>query len=369
MSATMYGCEIVCSLPIGRAASAYAPSRRSSGTKSSRGTRPIAASTRSSSMPRRRSCDSTIPARSSADTRERLHRTRHRDTEVREHGRSDVRDPVQLGLEPDGHDRHERVARDERAVAAAARVVAAAQIGELPALRGGDEKLAGVRVRESGTRAMGSVRMLELLEELVDWAVCTAAASDDLVPLEAKRDIHGREAVQPPRQLARVDSRLREEIDLAGAVRGSHDDLSFEIREGLLQTRRASDRGLAVIGEQHDRVALEELVRPAGCVEERCYSGVGLLERAVGGSAVGPGRVRYEVVAGQVEGEEVEAVAGDEPPPDRGGVRVDRPAAATAHRERRSGPVRLEQAVEEEATRPVRGAADAGERRQVAMAA
>ena len=34
---------------------------------------------------------------------------------------------------------------DERAVAAAARVVAAAEVGELPALGGGDEPLAGVR--------------------------------------------------------------------------------------------------------------------------------------------------------------------------------------------------------------------------------
>src|SRR5947209_7944552 len=50
----MYGWEIVWSPPIGSAASLYASSRSSSGTKSSRGTRSIAASTASAVMPRRR---------------------------------------------------------------------------------------------------------------------------------------------------------------------------------------------------------------------------------------------------------------------------------------------------------------------------
>src|SRR5437764_338811 len=52
MSATMYGCEIVWPPPSGSAASAYASSRSSSGTKSSRGTRAIAASTASSATGR-----------------------------------------------------------------------------------------------------------------------------------------------------------------------------------------------------------------------------------------------------------------------------------------------------------------------------
>src|SRR6266566_4848193 len=97
----MYGCEIVWPALIGSAASAYAASRRSSGTKSSRGTRAIAASTRSSSMPRRRSCHSTIVIRSSADTDRRLHRGGHRDSEMLEQSGSDVGDPVQLRADAD----------------------------------------------------------------------------------------------------------------------------------------------------------------------------------------------------------------------------------------------------------------------------
>ena len=65
-------------------------------------------------------------------------------------------------LDPDREERDERVAGDERAVAAAAQVVAAAEVGELPALCHGDEQLAGVRVRERGADALGCVGMLEL---------------------------------------------------------------------------------------------------------------------------------------------------------------------------------------------------------------
>src|SRR6266516_43435 len=211
MSATMYGWEIVWSPPMGSAASAYAPSRRCGGTKSSRGTRPIAASTRSSSMPRRRSCHSTIcalasaDARASADIDERLHRFRSSHAEVREHGRGNVRDPTDLGLEADGHDRHERVAGDERAVAPAARVVAAAEVGELPALGRRHEQLAGVRVRERRPDAPGGVWMLQLL----DRAVRAVPAGHGVAALEAERDVHRREAVQPLRQLAGIDARTR----------------------------------------------------------------------------------------------------------------------------------------------------------------
>ena len=124
-----------------------------------------------------------------------------------------------------------------------------------------------------------------------------------------------------------------------------------------------------MVGEEHDRVALEELVRSAGSIEEGADRRVGLLERLVGGRAVRAGGVRGEVIAREVVGKEVEAVARDEPPPDRGCVRIDRAGAAAAYRERRSRPVRLEQAVEEEAARPVGGAAHSREGRQVAVAA
>src|SRR3954447_24706859 len=76
---------------------------------------PIASSTRSSSMSRPRSCRSTICRRSGGiGVRGRL------DAEVLERERREVDDPAWLGVEPDGQDRHQRVAGLERAVAAAA---------------------------------------------------------------------------------------------------------------------------------------------------------------------------------------------------------------------------------------------------------
>src|SRR4029078_7105558 len=97
--------------------------------------------------------------------------------------------------------------------------------------------------------------------QLLDPAVRTVAAGDDTVPLEAERDVDRRKSVQLPRELCGVDPSSREEIDLSGAVRRRHDDLSLEVGERFLQACRAPDRGLAVIGEEHDGVALEELVR------------------------------------------------------------------------------------------------------------
>src|SRR3954466_7552694 len=66
MQATIQGCEIVCPSPIATAPSRYA-SRRSSGAMNrSRGTSAIARSTHSSSIPRRRSCRSTIRSRAAS---------------------------------------------------------------------------------------------------------------------------------------------------------------------------------------------------------------------------------------------------------------------------------------------------------------
>src|SRR6266702_3619207 len=125
--------------------------RSSSGTNSSRGTRSIAASTRSSSMPRARSWWSTIARRSDdAGT-----------GEVREHSWSDIGDALDRRIDTDGEHRHDGVAFDERAVAAPARMMASADIDELPSLRGGDQQLAGVRIGERGPRAVERVRVVE----------------------------------------------------------------------------------------------------------------------------------------------------------------------------------------------------------------
>ena len=134
-----------------------------------------------------------------------------------------------------------------------------------------------------------------------------------------------------------------------------------------MQLAGAVDVRLAVIGMEHDRVALEKRVRPARRVEQRGDRRVGALERDV----VGAGRtvrVRREVEVGEVEREEVEAVARDEPASDRRGVRVEGAGRAVADGERRPGQIRLEQAVEEEPLRPERGLRHPRQRRRMARA-
>src|SRR5829696_6810610 len=124
----MYGWEIVWPDPIGSAASSYARRRRSGGTNASRGTRSIASRTLVSAMSRPRSCSSTI-------LRSRIS------------GCAGIRRSLDPEVPGD-----ERVAVQQRAVRAAARVVAAAEIGELDAPRRGDEHVAGVRARERPAR-------------------------------------------------------------------------------------------------------------------------------------------------------------------------------------------------------------------------
>src|SRR6187549_4090231 len=128
----MNGWEMVWSSPIGSAASSYAYGATSTGTNSSRGTRPIAASTRSSAIPRARSWRSTIRARS-ADAREALRIRGWVDAEVREDERGDAGNAVGRRVDADRQHRYERVAGDEGAVTAAAEVVAAAEVDELDA--------------------------------------------------------------------------------------------------------------------------------------------------------------------------------------------------------------------------------------------
>src|SRR3954468_6316806 len=66
MQATIQGCDIVCPSPIATAPSRYASLRISGDRKRSRGTFPIARSTHSSWIPRRRSCRSTIRCRAAS---------------------------------------------------------------------------------------------------------------------------------------------------------------------------------------------------------------------------------------------------------------------------------------------------------------
>src|SRR6476619_4850554 len=146
MSATTNGCEIVCPCGSASAASAYASPRAAAGTKRSRGTLAIAWSTRSSWMPRRSSWRAI-----------HLGGTANRDTEVLGDGALDAGDRRGRRPEPDRQHRHLGVGGLERAVAAAAEVVAAGEVEELPARRRGDEHLAGVRVAHRGRGTCASV--------------------------------------------------------------------------------------------------------------------------------------------------------------------------------------------------------------------
>ena len=170
---------------------------------------------------------------------------------------------------------------------AAAGVVAAAEVDELPALRGGDEQLAGVRVRERRrVRAQAASGCSSSSRPGQSSPSRRATASSP-----SRRSVTSRPpeiAVQPPRELRGVDPRAGQEVDLAGAVRRRHDDLRPRAPRTAPPACRALDLRLAVIGEEHDGVALEELVRPARRVEQRADRGVGALERDVGRLAAGP---------------------------------------------------------------------------------
>ena len=138
--------------------------------------------------------------------------------------------------------------------------------------------------------------------------------------------------------------------------------------ERRLELRRPLDRGLSVVRVEDHGVALEERVGAAGGVEQRLDRGVGACQRDVLG-ALRPVRVRCVVEVREVVREEVEAVARDEPAPDCGGVRVDRPAGPVAHCEPRARRVGLEEAVVEEPLRPVRRLRHPRKRRQMLRAA
>ena len=223
--ATMYGWEIVWPSPIGSAASSYARSRNGSGTKSSRGTRSIAASTRSSAMSRQRSWLSTIRCRSGSGGKRKRH------PEPLEHGGRDAGDARRRLVDPDGEHRHLRVARGERAVAAAADVATASEVGELEPVRRRDEHVAGVRVVQSRPRARERVR---------EWS--STAASPARGPSGPKRSSappRGRRprrprgtasrppagAVEPLGERAYGLDAERQPVDLARAVGGADRDV------------------------------------------------------------------------------------------------------------------------------------------------
>src|SRR5919202_6931911 len=99
---------------------------------------------------------------SSAGTGDGAGRVRGRlDAEVLEDRGRDLDDAAGKALESDREHRHERVARGERAVAAPAEVVPAAEVRELEAGRGRDEHVAGARVPKRAPGPGERVRVVE----------------------------------------------------------------------------------------------------------------------------------------------------------------------------------------------------------------
>ncbi len=229
---------------------------------------------------------------------------------------------------------------------------------------GRDDQLAGVRVRQRRPGPLASLRMVE------DRGVATRAgrgeaklgtvtARDGLVPLAPEDDVDGFVAVEPPGEHRRIVVG----VDHARAVRGGHEVFG----EDVLQPGDVGHGRLAVVGAENDRVALEELVRPARGLDQRADGHVAPGERGV--RCIGSLGVRGVVVVREVVDEEVEAVPRHEPAADRDGVGVDRSARPVAHRERCAGRVRLEQVVEEEPARPVGRTSQEGNRRAVLVPA
>ena len=265
-----------------------------------------------------------------------------------------------LALDPDGEDRHLGVAGVERPVAASAEVAVPGEVGELDARRRRDQQLAGVRVRERRPRALERVRLVEQAEVAArppgavrgrEAKLLAVAPGHRLGAFAVEHDLRGGLAVEPSRELGRVLAALRQPVDHARPVRGGHEH-AVHPGEGRLQRDRPVDPGLAVIGADHDRVALEELVRPARGLDQRADRGIAPRQRLL--RLLRAERVGREVVVGQVVDEEVEAVAGDEPAPDEPGVGVDRAGRSAENRHRCAGHVGFEEVVEEEALRPVR---------------
>ena len=142
---------------------------------------------------------------------------------------------------------------------AAAEVVAAGEVVELPAGRGGDEHLAGVRVRERRRSTQTAVG--NRVENRV--VLVAVAPRDDTVTVAEDDDPRGRlgvEALGDPARLVGVDHR--------GAVRRRENVVAD------VEARDAIDLRLAVVGAHDHGVALEERLRPAGRVEQRTDRGV-----------------------------------------------------------------------------------------------
>jgi hypothetical protein len=280
------------------------------------------------------------------------------DAEMAEHRRCDVDNRPDRRVHADGDDRDLRVAGCERSVRAAAEVMTSAEVGELPPLRGGDEDVAGVRRRERRPRARRRIgageqravaRQAPVSSVRCEAELLAAASRDRLVAHAEQRHLDRRRAVEESGELAWIVPAAGEPVHHRGSVR-CRDERALDPGEGLLQGRHLSHTRLAVVGEDDEGVSLDQLVETAGREGEIADGGVAATKHVA--RRIGSVLVGGEVVVGEVVDEEVEAVAGDEPAADGGGVRVDRARRTVAPAGRRAGLVRFVQVVEEEAARP-----------------
>src|SRR5919106_162028 len=325
--------------------SSYARFQSSSSMNASRGTRPMASRTRGSTMSRDSSCSATIRARSASKSGVGqnpggMHGGGRLDPELPQRQRGQVRHGGvwRKGrlLEAGRHEGHGRVPGEKGAVAASPEVVAPAEVGELPALRSGDEQLAGVRARERTPRPLEAVRVpLRVEDGGVSFEVpgtvvpgreaeLEALAPSDGLAVLAEEDNVGRGlVVEPQSELTQTRPAARKAVDHPGPVGGDGKDArSDSFGKGVLEAREPLDGRLPVVGADDHRVALEKVLEAAGGVHEAPERAVRTLERAERGSR--PGDVGGVVVVGEVEDEEVEAVSRDEPGPHSACVVVDR---------------------------------------------
>ena len=268
MRATMYGCEIVWSAPIGSAASRMR-ARETPPARRARAGREPSPRARARRRCRARGAGARPFARAVRRHARALHvrrQARHRSARAPRHHVGDAR---RRRVDADGEDRRDRVALDERAVAAAARVVAAAEVGELPALGRGHEQLACVRIGERGPARCNAsgwsrIEMSPLSpspRRRAEAELLAFAPGDGFVALEPKRHLD-RSSPSSARASPAASTRASgEQIDLPGAVRRGDDDVVRKRRERQLELRGPLDRRLPVVGEEDHGVALEERVR------------------------------------------------------------------------------------------------------------
>jgi len=210
-------------------------------------------------------------------------------------------------------------------------------------------RAAQARAKASGCgRSAGSPLVFQLLAAGANRNSSPARRANRLSALEEEHRLGAGLGVEACRQFAGVLPGLSGPVDHAGPVGRGHDHT--RILEPVLQPHCPFDPRLSMVGAEHHRVSLQELVRAA------CRLDQGPDRRVAPGQSLGrrprTGRVRGEVVVRQVVDEEIEAVARDEPAADGGQRR--RRSSRSSGRRRRAGTrhVRLEQVEEEEALRP-----------------